>query len=294
MSRRKHLPSVPDGLTMPFYYASLNNCVVHFLVDPVRVEPFLANTVLAPAIFGGKACVAFNFQAYAGQFSGGVEQPSSQWSTSCIGVTQEVELNIVAYPRDQAANVPEISFEDWVMGDEQSKLMGNHRVYVPCDSDPAIKAGVELFGEPKFKTTFGVNLPSYNPVRKEGTEIFRPEWVESWGFKVNDPANPKEDIFTCIADMSKLVPTPGNLSSITEYGMHDNQPIACRWNILQPFKTFFLDRNEAEWRVRVTYGQSTHPMQKDMKALLTGAYASAVQTFVSTPAAIQSRAVFIS
>jgi Ferritin-like len=289
---QKALPSVPAPLTMPFYYASLNNCIVHFLVDPERVEPFLEGTVLRPAIFDGKASVAFNFQAYAGLFSGGVDQPPAEWATSCIGVTQELELNIVAYPAAQEDNLPDISFEQWVMGDEQSKLMGNHRVFVPCDSDAAIQAGIDLFGEPKFKTTFGVNLPSYNPVRKPGADRYVPEWVETWGFKVNDPDTPSADIFTCVVDMSGLPAVPGNISSITEYGTHDDRPIACRWNILQPFKTFFLDAREAA-RVQLSYGDSSHPMQQAMKALLDCGQVAAVQTFVSTPAAIQSRAVFL-
>jgi hypothetical protein len=288
----KPLPSIPAPLTMPFYYASLNNCVVHYLTDPDQVRPYLANTVLEPALFDGKACVAFNFQAYAGQFSGGVGQPPSQWSTGCIGVTQEVELNIVAYPKAQAAYLPRVSFAQWVMGDEQSKLMGNHRVFVPCDSDVAIQAGIELFGEPKFKTTFGVNLPSFNPVRDPNSQRYEPEWVETWGFKVNDPSSPSNDIFTCIANLNGLNPIPGNISSITEYGIHDNQPIACRWNILQPFKTYFLDDKDAG-RVELSYGDSCHPMQTAMKELLAGAQVRAVQTFISAPAAIQSRAVYI-
>ena len=286
------LPSVPAPLTMPFYYASLINCVVHYLVEVRRVEPFLAKTPLKPALFGGRASVAFNFQAYAGQFSGGLAQPSAQWPASCIGVTQEVELNIVAYPGAQAALLPEVSFEQWIMGDEQSKLMGNHRVFVPCDSDIAIEAGVKLFGEPKFKTTFGINLPSLNPVRKPGTAGYEPEWVNTWSFRVNDPEVPANDIFTCVANLAGLVPEPGNPSPITEYGQHDNRAIACRWNILQPFDTYRLNADQAH-RVTLSYGNSGHPMQLAMKDLLDGAHAHAVQTFMSAPAAIQSRAVFI-
>ncbi|RKE36402.1 hypothetical protein B0G76_2580 [Paraburkholderia sp. BL23I1N1] len=286
------LPSVPAPLALPFYYASLVNCVVHYLVDARHVEPFLVKTPLRAALFGGRASVAFNFQAYSAQFSGGRGVPAAQWPASCIGVTQELELNIVAYPAAQAALLPEVSFEQWVMGDEQSKLMGNHRVFVPCDSDNAIQAGIELFGEPKFKTTFGVNLPSFNPVRKAGVSVFEPDWVDAWSFRVNDPETPANDIFTCVADLAGLRPAPGNLSSIVEYGAHDNRAIACRWNILQPLDTYWLTADDAR-RVTLSYGRSGHPMQKAMKELLDGAHAQAVQTFLSAPAAIQSRAVFI-
>ncbi len=297
MPMHNHLPSVPAPLSMPFYYASLNNCVVHYLVDPKNVEPYLKGTVLLPALFDGKACVAFNFQAYTGQFSGAVDQPPAEWGTSAYGITQEVELNIVAYPASQKDNLPQVSFEQWVMGEEQSKLMGNHRVWVPCDSPPAIQAGEELFGEPKFLTSFGVNIPSFNPVRNPNVAGYEAQWVQAWGFKVNDPTDAKLDIFTCILDVSDMQSVPGNISSITEYGMHDKQPIACRWNILQPLKTYFLptpcsEKNSVS-RVKLTYGQSTHPMKTDMEKLIGDSPAVAVQTFISDPAAIQSRAVFI-
>lgn len=294
MTDHTSLPSVPPPLTMPFYYASLANCVVHYLVDPENVRPFLKGSALLPALFDGKASVAFNFQAYAGQSSGGVDLPPQQWSTGpCIGVTQEVELNIVAYPRARESSLPAVGFEEWVLGDEQSKLMGNHRVHVPCDSPVAIEAGIKLFGEPKFKTTLRSNLPSYNPVRESGPADYRPEWVETWGFRVDDPDDTVQDIFTCIADLNGLVPVPGNISPITEYGTHAGRPIACRWNILQPFRTFFLRSGAEAERIRLTYGHSRHPMQKDMRALLAGARVGAVQTLLSTPAAVQSRAVFL-
>jgi hypothetical protein len=259
-------------------------------VDAARVEKFLLGSVFAPALFDGKASVAFNFQAYAGQFS---VQPPDQWAPGCFGVTQEVELNIVVYPKDRSASVPAVTFQDWVMGDEQSKLMGNHRVHVPCDSDMAIMAGVELFGEPKFKTTFGVNVPSYSPVREPGAD-YRAKWIETWGFKVNDPNDASKDIFTFIADLSGSRPLPGNISSITEYGTHDGRPIACRWNILQPLDTYFLAPEDRK-RATLTFGASDHPMKKDMMGLLgvPPQPPLAIQTFMSVPAAIQSRAVFI-
>ncbi len=57
------------------------------------------------------------------------------------------------------------------MGDDQTKLLGNHRIFVPCDSDVAIDAGEKLFGEPKFKTSFLLNLPSPNPCRAPGAGV---------------------------------------------------------------------------------------------------------------------------
>ena len=69
------LPAVPAPFIMPFYYASLSNCDVYYLVDPARVAPFLHGTGLSTALFGGKAVVAYNYQIYAGQFSAGLDGP---------------------------------------------------------------------------------------------------------------------------------------------------------------------------------------------------------------------------
>jgi hypothetical protein len=298
-NQKMPLPTVPSPLTMPFYYSSLNNCIVHYLVDKNIVKSFLEGTGFSPALFGGLASVSFNFQLYVGQFSAGKDVPPEEWNgdQASIGVTQEVELNIVVYPTDQAHRVADVDFQQWVMGDEQSKLMGNHRVWVPCDSKPAIMAGEELFGEPKFFTSFKVNLPSFNPLRAASPTSapdapYRPVWENSWGFRVNDPEDKNLPIFTCIADMSGRVSVPGNISSITEYGKHDGRAIGCRWNILQPLQTYFFSPEEPD-PVKLTIGPSQHQMAQDMKTLLAGARAQAVQTFVSSPVAIQSRAYFL-
>jgi hypothetical protein len=263
------------------------------------VRGFLEGTGFSPALFGGLASVSFNFQLYVGQFSAGKDVPPEQWNgdQASIGVTQEAELNIVVYPTDQEHRVADVDFQQWVMGDEQSKLMGNHRVWVPCDSKPAIKAGEDLFGEPKFFTSFKVNVPSFNPLRagvptSDTDAPYRPVWENSWGFRVNDPDDQSLPIFTCIADMSGRVPVPGNISSITEYGKHEGRAIGCRWNILQPLQTYFIGQQEPD-PVKLTIGPSQHQMAQDMKTLLTGARAQAVQTFVSSPVAIQSRAYFL-
>lgn len=284
------LPAVPEPFTMPFYYASLTNVGVFYLVPMSRVEPYLDGTGLIPASFDGQALVSFNFQLYAGQFSAGIKVSPDQWPTSGSSLTQELELNIVAIPKRRAEQVSQVSFEQFVLGDEQSKLMGNHRVFVPCDADVAIEAGKTLFGEPKFKTSFRVNLPSPNPVR-QNTDPYQPEWEEQWGFRVDDPDNSNVAIFTCIADLTGLNKLPGNFSPITEYGTFEGDMIGCRWNILQPMDTCFLTAEQAK-RVQLVYGESTHEMGKVMRELLADMPARAVRTFNSAPAAIQSRAYY--
>ena len=250
------LPPIPAPFTLPFYYAALSNCDVYYLVDSKNVVPYLDGTGLTAASFGGRAVVAFNYQIYAGQFSAGLDVPPEQWPTVGGSFTQELELNVIAYPTALAAQVADVSFEEFLLGDEQSKTRGNHRVHVPCDSDMAIQAGEQLFGEPKFKTSFRANIPAWNPVRAPGSGV-HVAWVQRWGFRVNDPKDDKSAIFTCVVDLDGLTARPANPSPITEYGTFQGRTIGCRWNILQPMELTMLAGHEAP-RVRLMYGDSTH------------------------------------
>ena len=284
------LPSVPAPFTMPFYYSSLTNVVVYYLVPAKNVESYLANTGLMPALFDGQAMVSYNFQLYSGQFASGVDTPVEQWSASGAGLTQELELNIVAYPASRADQIAAIGAVDFIQDGDQTKLYGNHRVWVPCDAPIAIQAGEKLFGEPKFQTTFKVNLASDNPMRAAGS-TFSPQWVNSWGFRVDDPTDAGQSIFTCIVNTASLTSIPGNISPITEYGSHDGELIGCRWNILQPMTTYLLTPGQRT-AVQLTLGQSKHPMRSDLAALIGNASPVAVQTLNSAPVAIQSRAYY--
>ncbi|MBC3217823.1 hypothetical protein [Serratia fonticola] len=289
-NQQNDLPSIPSPFTMPFYYASLTNVGVYYLVPLSRVEPYLQGTGLSPARFGDKAMVSFNFQLYAGQFASGLNTPPEQWGSSGAAITQELELNIVAYPEHRKDQLAPIGYEEFIQDGDQTKLYGNHRVWVPCDAPIAIAAGEQLFGEPKFQTTFKVNLASQNPVRANSA-VYQPEWVETWGFRVDDPKDANTAIFTCIVNTLGIKSIPGNISPITEYGVHDNKLIGCRWNILQAMDTYFLNGGHAE-AVKLVLGTSSHPMRKDLEQLIGGCDPVAVQTLNSAPAAIQSRAYY--
>jgi hypothetical protein len=73
----------------------------------------------------------------------------------------------------------------------------------------------------------------------------------------------------------------------------NNRGIGCRWNILAPYDTFILAEAEADERVKLIYGASTNQMGADMRELLHGAKAHAVQTYLSAPVAIQSRPYYL-
>jgi hypothetical protein len=129
-----------------------------------------------------RTVLRYDFQLYGGTFSAGPGAPVAGWNGApntgpSASITQELELNIVAYPT-AGPTPPTVTFQQFVLGEEQSKLLGNHRVYVPCDNPFAIIAGEQAFGEPKFQTSFYVNLPSANPA---GNGVNSQEW----GFQVS-------------------------------------------------------------------------------------------------------------
>lgn len=263
------LPTIPDGFSLPFYYSSLTDFEVLYLVEPAVVANYLAGTGLSPALFGGRACVSYNFQSYTGQFPFGT------------AITQEIELNIVAYPDAARGQVVQLSFGDFVTGNDQTKLLGNHRVHVPCDNDNAIAAGMQLFGEPKFKTSFTMRFPSLNDAS-----------VATWAFTCNDPEMPATTIFSVSADLSGLTAVPADIAPQTEYGLFQTRLIGCRWNMLQPSRAYLLGDGDRS-RVQLHLGESGHAMRRDVATLLAGVPPAAVRTFQSQPAAIQSRAYFV-
>ena len=274
MKQDQGMPPIPAGFQMPFYYASLVNCAMYFPVEPGVLKPYLKGKPVKPALFDDQGLVYFNYQLYTAHFPG------------FMSLVTEIELNIVSYPVAVESHVPALSLREFISGEDQTKLYGNLRVRVPCDNPQAIKAGVELFGEPKFQTTFNAALPSLNDPT-----------VKSWQFICNDPAATdlsKDDgsyIFKANADLLGLDAVAGNVSPTTEYGIVDGRLIGARWNILEPHRTYFLDSKQSK-RVKVSYGTSQHQMKKDMQALLGKAPCAAVQTFASKPCAIQSRAYY--
>lgn len=285
------VPSIPTPWSLPFYYSSLSNFGVYYSIPLERVKPYLSGTGLVPAIIDGEALVSFNFQLYTGHFNASPDDEPDNWPSQGASITQELELCIVSVPKGKENEVSNVSFKQFVLGDEQTKIMGNKRVHVPCDSEMAISAGVALFGEPKFKTTFRVNMASHNPIRKSNSGPYDPEWSSTWGFQINDPKDPSKSICTCISDLSGLNSVPGNFSPITEYGYHENRLIGCRWNILQPMSTYFLPSSGSR-HVTLSFGESDHQMKQDMQTLIGDVQPKAVRTFNSSPAAVQSRAFY--
>ncbi|UEM01256.1 hypothetical protein JL101_014660 [Skermanella rosea] len=287
------LPPILPGVAPPFHQAALSSCVVHHLVDPARVTDLFEGSGLRPAIFGDHASVSYGFHVHGAFRSAGLNLPPEHWSPSAAGIVQELELSIVACPEGRWDEVPDITFDQWLMGDEQTHLLGNHRLFVPCDDPAAVSVGRELFGDPMFLTGFLVNLPSPDPVRDGRAATAETEWMQTWGFRVTDPDDPADCIFTVLVDTTGLTPIPGTISPVTRYGVSAGRPVGSRWSVARPFDTFFIADDGPADRVRLTYGASPHPMGVVMRDLLEGTPANAIQTFQSDPVAVRSRPYFL-
>ena len=134
-----------------FYYSSLECLLVYFQVDAELVSPFLLKgTGLEPAIFDNKALVNFNWERYANV--GGTYD----------GMCNEAEFNVVSYPERFASRVLDLSLWQFLMGEDETKLYGNYRASVPCDSHVAVVAGRDDFGEVKFDASFEYQVPNVN------------------------------------------------------------------------------------------------------------------------------------
>lgn len=151
------LPPVAAPFQLPFHYGALHHIGLDFLVDPQPVRELLAkhHPALSAAEFDGQALVSLNYQLYFAQYSFGG------------GVTQEIEVNIVAFPTGAAGRLPRLGYEEYAHGYDQTKLLGIARIHVLCDNPFAIDAGRKLYAEPKSPGWFEAAMPSLNGPRGE-------------------------------------------------------------------------------------------------------------------------------
>jgi hypothetical protein len=259
---------------MPFYYHSLLNCELFFYVKPEVLQPYLADTGLNLAPMDDYGIVTYNFQNYTAQFAG------------FDSVVLELEYNILAYPASRARNTPTLTLEEFLHGEDQTKLIGNHHVHVACTNANAVDAGKKLFSEPKFLANINSNVPSPNS----------PE-VETWSFICSDydqanPGSTEPLIFRTEIDLRPFKPFIGNASPNTEYGYVNNQLVSARWNIYGEFLTYLAEASRP-LEPTLTFGTSKLKMRSDVRKMLEGARCGAVRTFQSAPVATQARPFFV-
>lgn len=219
-------PPIPKGLAMPFYYGSLQSHWLYFPIDKEVATKVLAQTGCEPFSFSDHGCVAvINFQRYASTFS--------QYSTQ----VDEVEFNIIAFPRSMRDRIPsEMTLAQYAYGEEYQKVVGPFRLHVPASDPFAVHAGRMLFGEPKFVAHFETHVPSPNepPPNSPIFDELRPkrdpkkaQSPTSWKYTVSkyksgkpEPGKEveKEKIYSLEIDIAGLDPIFSNSSEFVEYG----------------------------------------------------------------------------
>ena len=275
------LPPVAAPYQLPFHYGALHNIGVDYLVDPEPARELLAkrHPDLTVAEFDGRACVTLNYQLYFAQYSGGG------------GVTQEIEISVIAHPTAGAGRLARLTYEQFAHGWDQTKLLGIARLHVLCDNPLAIRAGTELYGEPKYPAWFETAMPSLNGPAGES-------WSVTCARAVLDQAGEgierrEQRLFSFEADLAGLARTPVNNTPITGYGVDGaGRPLAGPMNVYHPYQHHPLDAATAG-RVRLRVHDTASEAGADLTTLVAGAPAAGVWTYQSAPVAAHNRPYYV-
>lgn len=254
---------IPPGT--PFYYAGIQSIWIHW---PARLEllrEYLEPLGMLPADFGGHGAVNINFFNAVALYGQG--RPGSNG----VGGFNETEVNIVAYSKDQAGNVPALSLAEFLQNGDQTKRMGNYRVWVACDDEVAVACGQQIYLENKFLTQYTYNVPGLNN-----------PGVSTWQWTCHDPDDVNRTIYQANVNLAGLTPVPGNMSEWVDlsYSKDAKRVAASRRNYFGMYDTYILGK-QGDAAVEVMYGQSPFPMRKDMERLIGATDAYAVQVYRS-------------
>ncbi|MEU7295512.1 hypothetical protein AB0A76_20195 [Streptomyces exfoliatus] len=97
----------------------------------------------------------------------------------------------------------------------ETKLLGIARVHVVCDNPFAIRAGRELYAEPKHPGWFEAGLPSLNgPAGETWTVRCKSATIGPDDTLEKDPS----PLFDLTAELDGLTPVAANSAPITGYG----------------------------------------------------------------------------
>ncbi|HEY8206996.1 MAG TPA: hypothetical protein VIG99_05930 [Myxococcaceae bacterium] len=269
-------PALPKGLEMPFYYASLSSLWVYYRVE---LETARRHVAAAPglelALFDGAPVAALNFQRYTSH------------GDSFLKTTTEVEFNLLAYPAAGVPSAPALPLGGWLAGDDATRTIGQLRLQVAADNEFAVWAGQELFGEPKFYTTFTYRVPSLNA--RDTT---------AWDIRINEPpadgAKPPDERFICrfTADLTGLPMRAVNGSPLAKWSVLRGRTVQTQWNLLGAWQGAQVPQDQQR-RFSLSTGGSATRMAREVSELLGGAPPVAVHLFESQPAAAETRGFFI-
>ncbi|MFC9330117.1 hypothetical protein [Kitasatospora sp. NPDC057015] len=280
--RRRALPPVPAPYQLPFHYGALHTVGLDYLVDPEPVREVLAehHPGLAAADFDGRACVSLNYQLYFAQYPTGG------------GITQEVEVNIIAHPAGATGRLPAIGYQQYARGFDQTKLLGIARIHVLCDNPLAIDAGRRLYAEPKYPGCFESVMPSLNgPADQRIWSVVCRQAEPGADGGTLEPGD--RTLFALHADLTGLTPEPVNNTPITGYGTDPRAGLlAGPMNVYQPYQHHEMDASTGD-RVRLVVADPTSGVGRHLTALVGDAPAAGVWTYQSAPVAAHNRPYYI-
>jgi hypothetical protein len=278
-------PPLPDGFQEPFWYASLQSFWLYYRVAPdvlrERLPALPEEEGLEVTLFdfggGDQAGLAsLDFQRYTGH------------GPQYLEMTVEVEFNVYVYPRARAPEVPLMTWQQYLLGVDQTKTIGGYRLHVPCDNQIAVLAGRELYGEPKYLAMFDYAVPSLNGPP-----------TSAWNYQVyqdlGDPPDPSKPhvpakgplLYGLECDLSGAPSVPASPSPLIEYGVLGNRLVANFWDFYGPFDTYLTE----SWRADISFGTEADPTgtREDLEQLIGRAQPIAAQVYTSPPASAESR-----
>jgi len=267
---------------MPFYYASFVGVWVYWMTDLDRVAPHFERPHFKPYVFkdendNDKALVAINFQTY------------TDHAGMALGVVNEVEFNICAYPSSDEGRVPMgLSVDQFLMGIDQTKRIGLFRIHVPADNTIAVAAGRAFFGEPKFFAKFAYNVPSLNEPGQTTWDIS----VFDEHATGTDPVKNKDHLlFNMHVPELNLQPRWANTSPLALYTYVGDIPNGSHWQMLLPMAHYHPLPPDIANALTMEAGDSlVEGMARDIRTLIGDSTAVAVQVFRSSPACIEGGA----
>lgn len=282
------VPSPNNGFAMPFFYGAIRSCWAYFAVDKQTADGLLSNstggdTGMEATLFdhpsGKTALACLNFMHY----------PSM--GDDFGSFTTELEVNIVGNPKAKSKSIPALSVQEFLYGQEQTKIVGYYRLHVVADSTVAIQAGRSVFGEYKYFGMFDYDVPTYNLMLAQSTPSATLDWTFSPhidGGDVYEDITSVEPNFTLKIEMSKMQPSvQSSQTALTDYSMWSKfsadqvdptktpvPPVGkelngSRRNYLAALITYWIDKNSAEY-LTLTYGSNSNDLgiTKHLKALL--------------------------
>ena len=256
-----------------FYYAGMQAIWVTWSVSMDVLQPFLASRGMVAVPLSGNGAVTVCFFNAACLFGNGTIPPHAPRNSGVYGFN-ETELNIVAC----AATVQQVTPMNFSVGDfltngDPTKRIGVFRQWVAADDEAAVAAGQQVYKENKFLASYTYSVPTWNNPSQPTYD-----WT---CYAAGDETHP---IYTGHVDLSTLgQPVQGNMSEWVDlsYDTTQNRVMGSRRNFFGTMNTYELPSSSNA--VRITFGDSTHPMRADMQTLLQGAVPVAIQVFQSPP-----------